>query len=108
MSGRWTADAEAKRDVLLVKYPDKTFGRVSVYRATDYVYDKGGKEYDWQGDIMDVKDLGWQMTMPHQCDEFEIGGIEAARQLAWDLQSAIDYCLSLDKPDANKTKGDQQ
>lgn len=90
----WAEGTKEKRDSLIATYPDRVFGKVHVSRSIDFVTDG----IAWGGNITDVKDLGWSMWMDHQCDEFDIGGVEDARQLISDLQAAIDYCSSFDEP----------
>lgn len=90
----WADGIEAKRNALLAKYPERTFGKVKVERAVRFIQGKTGDgPYEWREQIRDVEDAGWNLYMDHQCDEFQIGRVDDARQLIADLQAAIDYCL---------------
>lgn len=88
----WQEGTKERRDNILAAYPDKIFGRVEVGRSIDYVHE--GSE--WKRTVVVVKDLGWEFCVTGQCgevrEEFDIGGVEDARQLVSELQEAIKYC----------------
>lgn len=91
----WKEGTKEKRDSILAAYPDRTFGRVQVNRSLDFVHEGG--TYEWNGTVVDVKDLGWTLSMAHQYDDVEIGGAEDAQKLISDLQGAIQYCAGFDE-----------
>lgn len=78
------------------KYPSKTFGEVEVRRTCEYPYtgkvDKwDNKERDYS-DQAQVTDTGWEIYLNHSCDEWVIGGVEAAGKFHKDLAEALEYC----------------
>ena len=72
---------------LQLTYPDKSFGRVEITR--DFEVTKRDRE---NFENSEVNDLGWNIQLPHQCDEWEIGKVEDAMDLVNELNFAIDYC----------------
>lgn len=73
---------------LKTKYPDRMFGRVRVTRNFDVPHER----FDVPFDNCPVTDLGWVMELEHQCDEWEIGGVEEGMDLVAELNLAIDFC----------------
>lgn len=70
------------------KYPSKEFGQVQVYRRYETV------EYVPfpNNDESEIKDLDWELFLPHQCDDWEVGSVDEAMDLVNQLNFAIDYC----------------
>jgi hypothetical protein len=72
------------------KYPDKTFGQIQVTRDREFV--ESGRQDIRNYDEWEVRDLGWKLSLPHQCDDWEIGTVDEAMDLVNQLNFAIDYC----------------
>lgn len=75
------------------KYPEHVFGDVIVER--DYEYPYLEELNQWGNKIQDcsrVIDKGWIIQLPHSCDEWVIGDVEAAESMVSDLREAIEFC----------------
>lgn len=82
-------------------YKPKEFGgrfKISVRRKheTDF---RQKREWDsvnrkWLGSepIEVTEDKGWNIQLPHQCDEWEIGDVDDAKEFKIELQKVIEYC----------------
>ncbi len=76
------------------KYPNKSFGSVQVTRNFKYLYDdsKYNAENNWVRIEKGIEDEGWEIQLPHSCDEWVIGSVEDATQMIKELNEAIEYC----------------
>jgi len=65
------------------KYPSQTFGEVTVERKIEWDFDRKHP--------MPFDSGKWRIFLPHQCDEWEIEGIDEAEKLAEDIRRGIEY-----------------
>ena len=79
---------------LNIAYPSFSCGEVNVRRKLEYINYK----YGLTDNELLVKDLGWEIYLDHQCDDWIIGNIESAQKMRDDLELAFKYCVGLDKP----------
>ena len=63
------------------QFPKKSFGIVEVERACRWT-------------DQEFIDLGWQIQLPHSCDEWVIGNADDARSLIKEIEDAIQFVSS--------------
>lgn len=68
-------------------FPTKKFGQVEV--KMDF-FDCFPEENKYgKNRLMQLN--GWQIQLPHSCDEWVIGGVEDAEEMIKDLKEAIEF-----------------
>lgn len=90
---------------LFEKYPPKKFGWVTVerdarvndgddFRPNGELDNETMMFYEWDEEAGsdEAVDRGWQIYLPHSCDEWVIGNPEEAKRLADDILRAVQYC----------------
>ena len=73
---------------IIAKWPSAEFGDITVKREMDVV---SPEEYERQYENQEYNDKGWRFELPHSCDEWVIGNIEAAEEMRDNLNKAIEY-----------------
>ena len=70
-------------------YPSAKFGDKGYVHA-DREREVIQRNADWR--LSEVQLGEWSISLEHQCDEWEIGTPEQAKQFVKDVQEAIAYC----------------